>query len=230
MDGRTVRTDGRRDRRTNGPTPTDQWTDAPTDRPTDRSTKRPADRPTDLVREWQVLHPPCPGHTACQRTTVTFILHCPAQIRVQRVRHRVPSGSQAALQPLRRRGATAIEAMWSTNASPISAAEGDPWWTDLDEATLQELFETSPRESMEFRAASEAGSTSSESADDAAYAMQRLSMTVPLWAPIVQMPESPEDRRHTRDAAGHCKICGPDLYHMCLPMSQPTKCPLRNRW
>ena len=111
-----------------------------------------------------------------------------------------------------------------------SAAEGDPWWTDLDEATLQELFETSPRESMEFRAASEAGSTSSESADDAAYAMQRLSMTVPLWAPIVQMPEIPEDRRHTRDAAGHCKICGPDLYHMCLPMSQPTKCPLRKRW
>ena len=32
--------------------------------------------------------------------------------------------------------------------SDDSAAEGDPWWTDLDEATLQELFQTSPRESM----------------------------------------------------------------------------------
>ena len=122
--GRTDgRTDGRTERQTepDGLTPTDRWTDAPTDRPTDRSTKRPADRPTDLVRELQVLHPPCPGHTACQTTTVTFILHCPAQIRVQRVRHRVPSGSQAALQPLRRRGATAIEAMWSTNTSPVTA-------------------------------------------------------------------------------------------------------------
>ena len=61
-----------------------------------------------------------------------------------------------------------------------STADGDPWWSDLDEATLQELFKTSPRESMEFRAASEAGSTSSESVEDAADAMQRLSMTVPL--------------------------------------------------
>ena len=119
--GAVRRTDGRRDRRTDGPTPTYRQTDAPTDRPTDRSTKRPANRPTDLVREWQVLHPPCPGHTACQTTTVTFILHCPAQIRVQRVHHRVPSGSHAALQPLRRRGATAIEAMWSTNTSLVTA-------------------------------------------------------------------------------------------------------------
>ena len=110
------------------------------------------------------------------------------------------------------------------------AAEGDPWWTDLDEATLQELFETSPRESMEFRAASEAGSTSSESVEDAADAMQRLSMTVPLWAPIFQMPEIREDQRHTRDAADHCKICGPDLFWMCLHMSKPSKCPLRKRW
>ena len=111
-----------------------------------------------------------------------------------------------------------------------SAAEGDPWWTDLDEATLQELFETSSREPMEFSAASDAGSTSSGSVEDAVDAMQRLSITVPLWAPIVQMPEIPQDQRHTRDAASHCKICGPDLYHICLPMSQPTKCPLRKRW
>ena len=114
--------------------------------------------------------------------------------------------------------------------SDDSAAEGDPWWTDLDEATLQELFETSPRESMEFRAASVAGSTSSESVEDAADAMQRLSMTVPLWAPIVQMPEIPEDQEHTRDAAGHCKICGPDLFYMCLHMCLPSKCPLTKRW
>ena len=110
--------------------------------------------------------------------------------------------------------------------SDDSAAEGDPWWTDFDEATLQELFETSPRESMEIRAASEAGSTSSDSVEDAADAMQRLSMMVPLWAPIVQMPEIPDDQQHTRDAAGHCKICGPDLFYMCLP----SKCPLRKRW
>ena len=44
--------------------------------------------------------------------------------------------------------------------SDDSAAKGDPWWTYLDEATLQELFETSPRESMEFGVASEAGLTS----------------------------------------------------------------------
>ena len=111
-----------------------------------------------------------------------------------------------------------------------SAAEGDPWWTDSDEATLQELLETSPRESMEFLAASEAESTSSESVEDAADAMQRLSMTVPLWAPIVQMPEIPEDQQHTRDAAGDCKICCPDLFWMCLHMSQPSECPLRKRW
>ena len=114
--------------------------------------------------------------------------------------------------------------------SDDSAAKADPWWTDLDEATLQELFETSPRESMGIRAASEAGSTSSESVEDAADAMQRLSMTVPLWAPIVQMPEIPEDQRHTRDAAGHCKICGPDLFYMCTYMGLPWKCPLRKRW
>ena len=111
-----------------------------------------------------------------------------------------------------------------------SAAEGDPWWTNLDEATLQELVETSPRESMEFRAASEAGATSSESVEDAADAEQRLSMTVLLWAPIVQMPEIPEDQRHTRDAAAYCKIRGPDLFWMCLHMSQSSKCPLRKRW
>ena len=114
--------------------------------------------------------------------------------------------------------------------SDDSAAERDPWWTDLDEATLQELFETSRRESMGIRAASEAGSTSSESVEDAADTMQRLSMTVPLWAPIVQMPEIPEDQQHTRDAAGHCKICGPDLFYMCLHMCQPSKCPLRKGW
>ena len=118
MDGRT---DGRRDRRS--PTDRRPRTDGPmrrrTDRPTDRPRDRPTDRPTSSWR--QVLHPPCPGHTACQTTTVTFILHCPAQIRVQRVHHRVPSGSHAALQPLRRRGATAIEAMWSTSTSPVTA-------------------------------------------------------------------------------------------------------------
>ena len=114
--------------------------------------------------------------------------------------------------------------------SDDSAAEGDPWGTDLDEAMLQDLFETSPRESMELRAVSEAGSTSSESVEDAADAMQRLSMTVPLWAPIFQMPEIREDKRHTRDAAGHCKICGPDLFYMCLDMDLPSKCPLRKRW
>ena len=79
---------------------------------------------------------------------------------------------------------------------------------------------------MEIRAASEAGSTSSESVEDAADAMKRLSMTVPLWAPIVQMPMIAEDQEHTRDAAGHCKICGLDLFYMCLP----SKCPLRKRW
>ena len=110
--------------------------------------------------------------------------------------------------------------------SDNSAAEGDPWWTDLDEATLQKLFETSPREYMEIRAASEARSASSDSVEDAAAAMKRLSMTVPLWAPIIQMPEIPEDQQHTGDAAGHCKICGPDLFYMCLP----SKCPLRKRW
>ena len=78
---------------------------------------------------------------------------------------------------------------------------------------------------MEIRAASEAGSTNSESVENAADAMQRLSMTVPLWAPIVQMPEIPEDQQHTRDAAGHCKICGPDCFYMYLPW----KCPLRKR-
>ena len=114
--------------------------------------------------------------------------------------------------------------------SDDSAAEGDPWWTDLDEATLQELFETSPRESVEFRAASKAVSTRSESVDDAADAMQQLSMTVPLWARIVQMPEIPEDQRHIRDATGHCKICGPHLFYMCLHMDLPSKCPLRKRW
>ena len=38
--------------------------------------------------------------------------------------------------------------------SDDSAAKRDPWWTDLDEATLQELLETSPKESMGIRAAS----------------------------------------------------------------------------
>ena len=60
--------------------------------------------------------------------------------------------------------------------------------------------------------------------------MQLLSMTVPLLAPIVQMPEIPEDQQHTRVAAGHCKIGGPDLFYMCLHMSLPSKCPLRKRW
>ena len=137
-----------------------------------------------------------------------------------------------------RSAATTEDARSNSNRSHVeyehqsgdSAAEGDPWWTDLDEATLQVLFQTSPRECMEFCAASEAGATSSESVEEAADAMQRLSMTVPLWAPIVQMPEIPEDQRHTRDAAGHCKICGPDLFWMCLHMSQPLKCPLRKRW
>ena len=110
--------------------------------------------------------------------------------------------------------------------SDDSAAEGHPWRTDLDEATLQELLETSPRHSMEIRAASEAGSASSDSVQDAADAIKRLSMTVPLWAPIVEMPEMPKDQQHTRDAAGHCKICGPDLFYMCLP----SKCLLRKRW
>ena len=110
--------------------------------------------------------------------------------------------------------------------SDDSAAEREPWWTDLDEATLQELFKSSPRDSMEIRAASEAGSASSDSVEDAADTMKRLSMTVPLWAPIVQMPEIPEDQQHTGDAAGHCKICGPDLFYMCLP----SKCPLKKRW
>ena len=122
MDRRTDgRTDGRRDRRS--PTDRRPRTDGPMRRRTDRPTNRPRDRPTDRpTSSWrQVLHPPCPGHTACQTTTVTFILHCPAQIRVQRVHHRVSSGSHAALQPLRRRGATAIEAMWSTNTSPVTA-------------------------------------------------------------------------------------------------------------
>ena len=56
--------------------------------------------------------------------------------------------------------------------------------------------------------------------------MKRVSMTVQLSAPIVQMPEIPEDQQHTRDAAGHCKICGLDLFYMCLP----SKCPLMKCW
>ena len=82
---------------------------------------------------------------------------------------------------------------------------------------LQELFKTIPRDSMETRVASEAGSASSDSVEDVADAMKRLSMTVLLWAPIVQMPEIPQDQLHTHDAAGHCKICVPDLFYMCLP-------------
>ena len=108
--------------------------------------------------------------------------------------------------------------------SDHSAAKEDPWWTDCDAATLQELFKTSPRASMEIRAASEAGLASLDSVEDAADAMKRPSMTVPLWAPIVQMPETPEDHQHTRDAAAHCKICAQDLFYMCLP----SNCPLRN--
>ena len=108
------------DRRTDVHGPTDRRTDGPTARPTDRPTDGPTDRPT-AVLVCQVLHPPCPGRTACQTTTVTFILHCPAQIRVQRVHHRVASGSHAALQLLRMRGATAIEAMWITNTSLMTA-------------------------------------------------------------------------------------------------------------
>ena len=64
----------------------------------------------------------------------------------------------------------------------------DPWWTDLSEATLQELFETILRESMEICAASKARSASSHSVEDVGDAMKRLSMRVPLRAPIVQMP------------------------------------------
>ena len=79
---------------------------------------------------------------------------------------------------------------------------------------------------MEIRAASEAGSASSDSVEDAADAMTRLSMTVPLRAPIIQMPEIPEDQQHTCDAAGHCKKCSPDLLYMCLR----SRCPLRKRW
>ena len=56
--------------------------------------------------------------------------------------------------------------------------------------------------------------------------MKRLSMRVPLWATVVQMAEIPEDQEHTRDAAGHCKICGPDLFYMCLL----SECPLRKLW
>ena len=91
--------------------------------------------------------------------------------------------------------------------SDDSAADRDPWWTDLAEATLQKLFEISPRESMGICAAIEAGSTSSESVEDAADAMQRLSMMMPLWAPIVQMPEIREDQQHTRDAEYVVQIC-----------------------
>ena len=74
--------------------------------------------------------------------------------------------------------------------SDDSAAKGDPWWTDWDETTLQELFETSPRESMGIRAASEAGSTSSESVEDAADALQLLSMTVPPGHLLFNCPRS----------------------------------------
>ena len=56
--------------------------------------------------------------------------------------------------------------------------------------------------------------------------LKRLSMTVLLWAPIVQMPEITEDQQYTRDVVGHCKICGLDVFYMCLPW----KCPLRKRW
>ena len=124
-EGRTDRRmDGRTDKQTDGPTDRRPRTDGPMHRRTDRPTDRPRDRPTDRPTSslvWQVLQPPLPGHTTCQTTTVTFILHCPAQIRVQRVHHRVASGSHAALQPLRMRGATAIKAMWSTNTSPVTA-------------------------------------------------------------------------------------------------------------
>ena len=157
---------------------------------------------------------------------MNFSLHCPAQFRVQRVHHRVASeaGSAASTTDVRSYGNQSqnnFSHVGYAHKSDHSAAKGDPWWTDFDEATLQELFKTSPRESMEICAASEAGSASSDSVEDAADAMKQLSMTVPLWAPIVQMPEIPEDQQHTRDAAGHCKICGPDLFYMCLP----SKCP-----
>ena len=224
-DGRTER---QTDRRTNAHGPTDRCTDGPTDRPIDQETGRPTDRPR------QGMAGPAPTLPRPHRMSDDDgDFHSP-----------LPSSDSRATSPSSRTewescsAATTEEVRSNGNRSHVeyehqsgdSAAEGDPWWTALDEATLQELFETSPRESMEFRAASEAGSTSSESVEDAADAMQRLSMTVPPWAPIVQMPEIPEDQRHTRDAAGHCKICGPDLYHMCLPMSQPTKCPLRKHW
>ena len=96
----------------------------------------------------------------------------------------------------------------------------------LDGATVQELFETSPRESMEICVASEAGSASSDSVEDAADAMKRPSMTVPLWAPIVQISGIAEDQQPICDAVAHCKICGPDLLYMCLP----SKYPLRKPW
>ena len=79
---------------------------------------------------------------------------------------------------------------------------------------------------MEIGTTGEGGSTSSDSVEDAADTMTRLFRTVPLWAPIVQMAEIPQDQQHTCDAAVHCKICGTDLFYMCLPL----KCPLRKRW
>ena len=107
-----------------------------------------------------------------------------------------------------------------------SAAGGDPWRTDLDEATLQELFQVSPRGSKEICPASKAGQASSDSVEDAADALQRITMALPLWAPIVGKPEISEDQQRTRIAAGQCEICRTDLFYMCLPL----KCPLRNRW
>ena len=232
MDGRTDRrtdgqTDGPTDRRPRTDGPTNQRTDRPTDRPTDQ----PTGRPTDLRIGLAGLAPTLPRPHRMSDDDGEF--HSP-----------LPSSDSRATSPSSRSewesrsAATTEDARSNGNRSYVdykhrsddSAAEGDPWWANSDEATLQELFKTSPRESLEFRAASEAASTSSESVDDAADAMQRLSMTVPLWAPIVQMPEILEDQRHTHDATGHCKICGPDLFDMCLHMDLPSKCPLRKRW
>ena len=207
---------------------TDGWTDGPTDRPTDR--------PTDLIIGLACLAPTLPRPHRMSDDDGDF--HSPLPSSDSRAtspssRSEWESRSDATTEDARSNGNQSQDNFSHVDyehQSDDSAAEGDPWWTDWHEGTLQELFETSLRESVEFRAASEAGSTSSESVEDAADAMQPLSMTVPLWAPIVQMPEIPEDQQHTRDAASHCKICGPDLFYVCLHMGLPSECPFRKRW
>ena len=120
-DGKDGRTDGRTERQTDRRTgphgPMERCADRPTDRPIDQETGRPTDRPRQGMAG---SAPTLPRPHRMSDDDGDF--HSPLPSSDSRATsHSVPSGSQAALQPLRRRGATAIEAMWSTNTSPMTA-------------------------------------------------------------------------------------------------------------